>query len=74
MNSLLVVYFNHLYKMDEQCVPVEALRSHPVAEQKPSSVKVYDYYDNSRKATIFYQISSKLCDICEGKDECHKCK
>jgi CD109 antigen len=44
-----------------------------VAKQKPASLKVYDYYDTSRKATSFYNPPEiSLCDICDGADECKK--
>ncbi|XP_075150113.1 thioester-containing protein 4 isoform X2 [Haematobia irritans] len=73
-DSLLVVYFDHLYKNQKSCVLLEALKSHAVAMQKPASIVLYDYYDTSKKATDFYEVESKLCDICEGEEECSKCK
>ncbi|XP_037817547.1 murinoglobulin-1 [Lucilia sericata] len=73
-DSLLVVYFDHLYKNDEQCLMIEAFRTHAVAMQKPAPIVLYDYYDTSKKVTSFYEIESKLCDICESEEECSKCK
>ncbi|XP_073821630.1 LOW QUALITY PROTEIN: thioester-containing protein 1 allele R1-like [Musca autumnalis] len=73
-NSLLVIYFDHLYKGQKTCVLYEAIRAHAVAMQKPAVIMVYDYYDSTRKATDFYEIETKLCDICEGEEECAKCK
>ncbi|XP_061388607.1 thioester-containing protein 1 allele R1-like [Musca vetustissima] len=73
-NSLLVIYFDHLYKDEKTCIPYEAIRDHAVAMQKPAVIRVYDYYDSNKKATDFYEVESKLCDICEGEEECSKCK
>ncbi|XP_073825794.1 CD109 antigen-like [Musca autumnalis] len=73
-NSLLVIYFDHLYKGQKICILFEAIRAHAVAMQKPAAIMVYDYYDSTKKATDFYEIESKLCDICDGDEECAKCK
>ncbi|XP_073823483.1 CD109 antigen-like [Musca autumnalis] len=73
-NSFLVIYFDHLYKGQKTCILYEAIRAHAVAMQKPAVIMVYDYYDSTKKATDFYEIESKLCDICEGEEECAKCK
>ncbi|XP_073823482.1 thioester-containing protein 1 allele R1-like [Musca autumnalis] len=73
-NSLLVIYFDHLYKGQKTCVLYEAIRAHAVAMQKPAAIMVYDYYDSNKKATDFYEIESKLCDICDGEEECAKFK
>lgn len=73
-DSLLVIYFDHLHKDDETCLMVEEIRTHAVAMQKPASIKLYDYYDTDKKATAFYEVQSKLCDICESEEECSKCK
>lgn len=72
-SSKLVVYFAHLYKDKEVCIPMQAFRSHAVAQQKPASIIIYDYYDNSQKVTTFYEFDSNLCDICDGEEECTKC-
>ncbi|XP_061388606.1 thioester-containing protein 1 allele R1-like [Musca vetustissima] len=72
--SLLVIYFDHLYKDEKTCIMYEANRDHAVAMQKPAVIRVYDYYDLNKKATEFYEIESKLCDICDGEEECSKCK
>ncbi|XP_065357347.1 thioester-containing protein 1 allele R1 isoform X2 [Calliphora vicina] len=73
-DSMLVVYFDHLFKNDETCMTIEAFRTHAVAMQKPAPLVLYDYYDTSKKATAFYEVESKLCDICESEEECSKCK
>uniref|UniRef100_A0A1B0G6L1 TEP1-F n=1 Tax=Glossina morsitans morsitans TaxID=37546 RepID=A0A1B0G6L1_GLOMM len=71
--SLLVIYFDHLHKNRQKCVPIEAFKSHAVAMQKPASILLYDYYDTNKKVTSFYEVASKLCDICDGEEECSKC-
>ncbi|CAD6997494.1 alpha-2-macroglobulin [Ceratitis capitata] len=70
--TTIVVYFESLAKNDVSCVPVEALKQHAVANQKPSPIVVYDYYDTAQKVTEYYTASSKLCDICEDDEECKK--
>nr|XP_036668628.1 alpha-2-macroglobulin [Drosophila suzukii] len=72
-DSVVVVYFENLSKSQSKCIPIEAYRTHAVANQKPSSVILYDYYDTNKKATEYYSIDSKLCDICEGDDCKTKC-
>ncbi|XP_067620071.1 thioester-containing protein 1 allele S1-like [Eurosta solidaginis] len=71
-DTQIVVYFESLSKNDVVCIPVEALKQHAVAEQKPSSIALYDYYDTTQKVTEYYTISSKLCDICEEDEACKK--
>lgn len=44
--SVVVIYFDDL-DSSEVCPLVKGFRAHRVAEQKPSAVIVYDYYDNS---------------------------
>ncbi|KAM7353961.1 thioester-containing protein 4 isoform 2-T2 [Cochliomyia hominivorax] len=73
-DSLLVIYFDHLYKDDETCLMIEAFRTHAVAMQKPAPIVLYDYYENTKKVTAFYEVESKLCDICESEEDCNKCK
>lgn len=72
-DSVVVIYFENLAKNEEKCIRIEAYRTHAVANQKPSSVVLYDYYDTNKKATEYYSIKSKLCDICEGDDCKSKC-
>ncbi|XP_001992839.2 CD109 antigen isoform X1 [Drosophila grimshawi] len=71
-DSMVVIYFESLAKGEVTCLPIEALKTHSVANQKPAPIVLYDYYDTNKKATEYYQIESKLCDICEGSD-CPKC-
>lgn len=42
------VYFDQMLPNEEICLNVEGYRSHKVAESKPASVKVYDYYDSCK--------------------------
>ena len=67
-DTKVVVYFDTITKI-EQCLTVEAFRTHRVANQKPAPVVVYDYYDQSRRARSFYDVvPASLCDICEEED------
>ncbi|CRL02685.1 CLUMA_CG015756, isoform A [Clunio marinus] len=68
--TVVVVYFDNL--SDKMiCPEFKAYRVHSVAKQKPAPVIIYDYYDNSRRATNFYNPPEiSLCDICNGADEC----
>ncbi|XP_016956435.1 alpha-2-macroglobulin [Drosophila biarmipes] len=68
-DSVVVVYFENLSRDDSKSIPIEAHRTHSVADQKPSSVVVYDYYEPSRRATEFYSINSKISDICESDEK-----
>ncbi|EDW11959.1 Thioester-containing protein 5, isoform A [Drosophila mojavensis] len=68
-DSVVVIYFESLPKGEIKCLPIEAFKTHAVANQKPAPIVLYDYYDTNKKATEYYQVESKLCDICEG-DEC----
>ena len=49
---------------------VPAHRNYKVANHKPVPVTVYDYYDRSQTARLFYEPTrARTCDICDG-DEC----
>ncbi|XP_033235958.1 alpha-2-macroglobulin-like [Drosophila pseudoobscura] len=67
-DSVIVVYFENLLRGELKCIPFDAFRTHAVANQKPAPVVLYDYYDTNKKATEYYQIESKLCDICEDSE------
>ncbi|XP_017954315.1 CD109 antigen isoform X4 [Drosophila navojoa] len=67
-DSTVIIYFDSLTPGDVKCLPVEGVRAHSVAKQKPAAVSLYDYYDTDRRATEYYQVKSSLCDICEGSD------
>ncbi|XP_076646328.1 thioester-containing protein 1 allele R1 isoform X2 [Halictus rubicundus] len=67
-DTVVILYFD---KMDrrEYCPTVSAFRTHKVAKQKPVPVTVYDYYDSSRKARVFYEPrKATLCDLCKEED------
>ncbi|XP_029178168.1 CD109 antigen-like isoform X2 [Nylanderia fulva] len=67
-DTMVVLYFDKMIK-EEYCPTVSAFRTHKVAKQKPVPVSVYDYYDSSRRARVFYEARrSTLCDLCEGED------
>ncbi|XP_017476765.1 PREDICTED: alpha-2-macroglobulin-like protein 1 [Rhagoletis zephyria] len=71
-DTLIVIYFESLPKSELQCLPIEALRQYAVARQKPASIVLYDYYDTLRRATAYYEVASKMCDICENDEQCKK--
>ncbi|XP_066246674.1 thioester-containing protein 1 allele R1-like [Euwallacea similis] len=67
-DTKVILYFNNL-TIAEYCPTVSAFRTHKVAKQRPVPVIIYDYYDTSRRARIFYRgPKATLCDICEGED------
>ncbi|XP_014247621.1 CD109 antigen-like isoform X2 [Cimex lectularius] len=71
-DTVVVLYFDKMVAK-EYCPTVSAFRTHRVARQRPVPVTIYDYYDQSRKARVFYEaITSSPCDICEG-DDCRVC-
>ncbi|KAH8335883.1 hypothetical protein KR074_001015 [Drosophila pseudoananassae] len=72
-DSVVVVYFENLEKNQKKWIPIEAFKTHAVANQKASSVVLYDYYDTNKKATEYYSIDSKLCDICDDAQCKSKC-
>ncbi|XP_023015119.2 thioester-containing protein 1 allele R1 isoform X1 [Leptinotarsa decemlineata] len=64
----IILYFNNITRI-EYCPTISAFRTHKVAKQKPVPVVIYDYYDTSRRARVFYKSRSvTLCDICEEED------
>ncbi|KAH8405167.1 hypothetical protein KR222_007055, partial [Zaprionus bogoriensis] len=67
-DSVIVIYFESLPKGANKCLPIEAFRTHAVANQKPAPIVLYDYYDTNKKATEYYQIESKLSEICKEGD------
>uniref|UniRef100_A0A336LNM3 CD109 antigen n=1 Tax=Culicoides sonorensis TaxID=179676 RepID=A0A336LNM3_CULSO len=69
----VILYFDNLERK-ETCPTIRAFRTHKVAKQKPAAVVVYDYYDNSRQARMFYKTEeASTCDICEGEECAEKC-
>lgn len=47
-DTIFIVYFDNFEPNKEICPVFDAFRAHKVAEQKPVSISIYDYYD-SRK-------------------------
>ncbi|EZA52046.1 hypothetical protein X777_09067 [Ooceraea biroi] len=67
-DTMVVLYFDKMVK-EEYCPTVSAFRTHKVAKQKPVPVSIYDYYDSSRRARVFYEArKTTLCDLCEDED------
>ncbi|XP_076755633.1 thioester-containing protein 1 allele R1 isoform X2 [Xylocopa sonorina] len=67
-DTVVVLYFDEMNRQ-EYCPTVSAFRTHKVAKQRPVPVTIYDYYDSSRRARVFYEPrKATLCDICEDED------
>ncbi|KAG6796738.1 antigen [Apis mellifera caucasica] len=67
-DTIVILYFDEMSRQ-EYCPTVSAFRTHKVAKQKPVPVTIYDYYDSSRRARVFYEPrKATLCDICEDED------
>ncbi|XP_076663393.1 CD109 antigen isoform X2 [Andrena cerasifolii] len=67
-DTIVILYFDQMNRQ-EYCPTVSAFRTHKVAKQKPVPVSIYDYYDSSRRARVFYEPrKATLCDICENED------
>lgn len=68
-DTVIVIYFEYL-DASQTCIEVGATLTSNVADQKPASITIQDYYVTSKKALIFYQPQAiTQCDICNG-DEC----
>ncbi|KAJ6643551.1 CD109 antigen [Pseudolycoriella hygida] len=73
-NTVVVIYLDNV-SAKQICVQITAYRMCQIADEKPVSVQVYDYYNNSRRKTVFYQTKSKdLCGICIEDDCKAACK
>ncbi|XP_012136997.1 thioester-containing protein 1 allele R1 isoform X2 [Megachile rotundata] len=67
-DTMVILYFDEMNRQ-EYCPTVSAFRTHKVAKQKPVAVSIYDYYDSSRRARVFYEPrKATLCDVCEEED------
>ncbi|KAK3909558.1 CD109 antigen [Frankliniella fusca] len=53
-DTVIVLYFDKM-ETKEYCTDVSAVRTHFVSNQKPVPVTAYDYYDQSRRARVFYE-------------------
>ncbi|XP_055839803.1 thioester-containing protein 1 allele R1-like [Episyrphus balteatus] len=65
--SIVIVYFYNL-NAKQHCVPINAVKSHAVANLKPTPIVAYDFYDNDKRSVNFYEVKSLLCDLCQGSD------
>ncbi|XP_037050047.1 CD109 antigen-like [Bradysia coprophila] len=64
-DTIVVVYIDKL-RSEALCFVIDGYRTSKVANQKPSPIIIYDYYDTSKKATKFYQsFKTNLCEICD---------
>ncbi|XP_034030928.1 LOW QUALITY PROTEIN: complement C4-B [Thalassophryne amazonica] len=76
----VLFYFNELFEQKE-CINFDAIQRVPVGLLHPAQAVFYDYYEPSRKCTIFYsapqrsKMVSKLCseDVCQCAERpCYK--
>ncbi|KAL7026587.1 hypothetical protein ACKWTF_005088 [Chironomus riparius] len=73
INTLANIYFDYL-QSESQCILMTSARIFEVAEQKPSSIVVYDYYENDYRTEILYVPNQiLLCDICDSSDCSNAC-
>ncbi|XP_037812877.1 CD109 antigen-like isoform X3 [Lucilia sericata] len=70
-DTAIIIYFDFLTAGEEVCFKVNAEKTHAVAKQKPAAITMYDYYNSDQRATVYYEVKSSLCDICE-EGECGK--
>ncbi|XP_023305796.2 CD109 antigen-like isoform X4 [Lucilia cuprina] len=70
-DTAIIIYFDYLTAGEEVCFNVNAEKTHAVAKQKPAAITMYDYYNSDQRATVYYEVKSSLCDICE-EGECGK--
>ncbi|XP_027843967.2 CD109 antigen-like isoform X1 [Aphis gossypii] len=67
-DTVVMLYFDKMMA-EEYCPTISAFQTHKVANQKPVPVTVYDYYDQSRRARVFYSpLKATPCEICEDSD------
>ncbi|XP_065223295.1 CD109 antigen-like isoform X2 [Planococcus citri] len=67
-DTAIVLYFDKMTKK-EICPTISAHRVHRVAHQRSVPIVEYDYYDQTRRSRVFYEIPGPhLCDICEETD------
>ncbi|XP_040577960.1 LOW QUALITY PROTEIN: thioester-containing protein 1 allele R1-like [Lepeophtheirus salmonis] len=67
-NTRVIIYFQNIRK-SEVCPTILGFRTYGVANQRPALIRVYDYYDQSRIARMFYQVRpATICEICSGED------
>ncbi|KNC22908.1 hypothetical protein FF38_00377 [Lucilia cuprina] len=64
-DTAIIIYFDYLTAGEVVCFNVNAEKAHAVAKQKPAAITMYDYYNADQRATVYYEVKSSLCDICE---------
>uniref|UniRef100_A0A3B5BHG4 Complement C4-like n=1 Tax=Stegastes partitus TaxID=144197 RepID=A0A3B5BHG4_9TELE len=76
----VLLYFNQIYEQNE-CIKFDAVQTVPVGLLQPAPAVFYDYYEPSRKCTVFYsaprrsKMISTLCseDVCQCAERpCYK--
>ncbi|XP_060936453.1 complement C4-B [Limanda limanda] len=78
----VLIYFNEFFEPQE-CISFDAIQRVLISLLQPAPAVFYDYYEPSRKCTVFYsapqrsKLVSKLCseDVCQCAERpCHKQK
>ncbi|XP_034466750.1 complement C4-B isoform X1 [Hippoglossus hippoglossus] len=78
----VLIYFNEFFEKKE-CISFDAIQRVLIGLLQPAPAVFYDYYEPSRKCTVFYsapkrsKLVSKLCseDVCQCAERpCHKQK
>uniref|UniRef100_A0A1I8MBJ9 A-macroglobulin complement component n=1 Tax=Musca domestica TaxID=7370 RepID=A0A1I8MBJ9_MUSDO len=59
-NTMIRVYFDSLARGQRQCLTTTADRYHQVEKLQPAVITIYDYYDITKRAMIFYDIKNAL--------------
>ncbi|XP_072250549.1 complement C4-B [Leuresthes tenuis] len=76
----VLIYFNELFERKE-CISFDANQTVAIGLLQPAPAVFYDYYEPSRRCTVFYsapkrsRMISKLCseDVCQCAERpCHK--
>lgn len=70
----VTLYFNNITNDQDYCPTFSALRTFNVANQKPTAVILYDYYETSQRARTFYRgLKTSICEVCVDNSCLNKC-
>ena len=69
-DSRISVYFESL-SANSTCFTVSGNRLFKVGNQAAAYVTAYDYYDTTKRATVYYEPPKvSICDICQENADC----
>ena len=70
-DSRVSFYFDSLSSEEITCFNVVGNQIFKIGNRAAAYVKVYDYYDTTRKASAYYQPPKvSICDICQESGDC----